>query len=168
VRNELAPKIEAIPLPPGYTLSWGGMFEFANESNQSVYAQVPLAVALMLVFVVLLFNGVRQCLIIILTLPLSIIGITAGLLLTNKGFDFMAMLGTLSLIGMMIRNKVILIGEIDQWIARGTDRYQAVIQASITRVRPVLITACTTTLGMIPLVNDNLFGSIAVTIMGGM
>jgi len=72
----------------------------------------------------------------------------------------------LSLIGMMIRNKVILIGEIDQWIARGTDRYQAVIQASLTRVRPVLITACTTTLGMIPLVNDNLFGSMAVTIMG--
>ena len=168
LRNELAPKIEAIPLPPGYTLSWGGLFEFANESNQSVYDQVPLAMALMLVFVVLLFNGVRQCLIIILTLPLSIIGITAGLLLTNKGFGFLAMLGMLSLIGMMIRNKVILIGEIDQWIARGTDRYQAVVQASLTRVRPVLITACTTTLGMIPLVNDNLFGSMAVTIMGGL
>ena len=71
-------------------------------------------------------HGVRQCLIIILTLPLSIIGITAGLLLTNKGFGFLAMLGMLSLIGMMIRNKVILIGEIDQWIAKGTDRYQAV------------------------------------------
>ena len=168
LRNELAPKIEAIPLPPGYTLSWGGMFELANEANQSVYAQVPLAVALMLVFVVLLFNGVRQCLIIILTLPLSIIGITAGLLLTNKGFGFLAMLGMLSLIGMMIRNKVILIGEIDQWIAKGTDRYQAVVQASLTRVRPVLITACTTTLGMIPLVNDNLFGSMAVTIMSGL
>ena len=80
----------------------------------------------------------------------------------------LAMLGMLSLIGMMIRNKVILIGEIDQWIARGTDRYQAVVQASLTRVRPVLITACTTTLGMIPLVNDNLFGSMAVTIMGGL
>lgn len=168
LRNELAPKIEAIPLPPGYTLAWGGMYEFANESNQSVYAQVPLAVALMLVFVLLLFNGVRQCLIIILTLPLSIIGVTAGLLLTDKGFGFVAMLGMLSLIGMMIRNKVILIGEIDQWIAKGTDRYQAVIQASLTRVRPVLITACTTTFGMIPLVNDNLFGSMAVTIMGGL
>jgi multidrug efflux pump subunit AcrB len=168
LRNELAPKIEAIPLPPGYTLSWGGMFEFANESNQSVYDQVPLAMALMLVLVVLLFNGVRQTLIIILTLPLSIVGITAGLLLTNKGFGFLAMLGMLSLIGMMIRNKVILIGEIDQWIARGTDRYDAVVQASLTRVRPVLITACTTTLGMIPLVNSKLFGSMAVTIMGGL
>ncbi len=168
LRNELAPKIEAIPLPPGYTLSWGGMFEFANESNQSVYDQVPLAIALMLVFVVLLFNGVRQSLIIILTLPLSIVGITAGLLIMNKGFGFLAMLGMLSLIGMMIRNKVILIGEIDQWIAKGTDRYEAVVQASLTRVRPVLITACTTTLGMTPLVNDNLFGSMAVTIMGGL
>ncbi len=168
LRNELAPKIEAIALPPGYTLSWGGMYEFAGESNQSVYAQVPLAIALMLVLVVLLFNGVRQSLIIILTLPLSIVGITAGLLLTNKGFGFLAMLGMLSLIGMMIRNKVILIGEIDQWIARGTDRYEAVVQASVTRVRPVLITACTTTLGMIPLVNSNLFGSMAVTIMGGL
>ncbi|MBT3256001.1 MAG: efflux RND transporter permease subunit [Deltaproteobacteria bacterium] len=168
LRNELAPLIEAIPLPPGYSLSWGGMYEFANESNQSVYAQVPLALALMLALVVLLFNGVRQPLIIILTLPLSIIGITAGLLLTHKGFGFMAMLGMLSLIGMMIRNAVILIGEIDQWIAKGTERYQAVIQASLTRVRPVLITACTTTLGMIPLVNDNLFGSMAITIMGGL
>lgn len=168
LRNELAPKIEAIPLAPGYTLSWGGMYEFANESNQSVYAQVPLAMALMLVFVVLLFNGVRQTLIIILTLPLSIVGITAGLLFTNKGFGFLAMLGMLSLIGMMIRNKVILIREIDQWIAKGTDRYEAVVQASLTRVRPVLITACTTTMGMIPLVNDNLFGSMAVTIMGGL
>jgi multidrug efflux pump subunit AcrB len=80
----------------------------------------------------------------------------------------MAMLGMLSLICMMIRNAVILIGEIDQWIAKGTERYQAVIQASLTRVRPVLITACTTTLGMIPLVNDNLFGSMAITIMGGL
>ncbi len=168
LRNQLAPLIEAIPLPPGYTLSWGGTYEFANESNQSVYVQVPLALALMLAFVVLLFNGVRQPLIIILTLPLSIIGITAGLLLTGKGFGFMAMLGMLSLIGMMIRNAVILIGEIDQWIARGTDRYQAVVQASLTRVRPVLITACTTTLGMSPLVTDELFGSMAVTIMGGL
>ncbi len=117
LRNDLASKLQAIPLPPGYTLSWGGMYEFANESNNSVYAQVPLSVALMLVFVVLLFNGVRQPLIIILTLPLSLIGITAGLLLTHKGFGFMAMLGMLSLIGMMIRNAVILIGEIDLWIA---------------------------------------------------
>jgi multidrug efflux pump subunit AcrB len=168
LRNELAPLIEAIPLPPGYTLSWGGTYEFANESNQSVYAQVPLAMALMLVFVVLLFNGVRQPLIIILTLPLSIIGITAGLLFTHKGFGFMAMLGMLSLMGMMIRNAVILIGEIDQWISGGTERYQAVVQASLTRVRPVLITACTTTMGMIPLVGDELFGSMAVTIMGGL
>ena len=168
LRNDLAPLIEAIPLPPGYTLSWGGMYEFANESNQSVYAQVPLAMALMLVFVVLLFNGVRQPLIIILTLPLSIIGITAGLLLTHKGFGFMAMLGMLSLMGMMIRNAVILIGEIDLWIVKGSDRYHAVVQASLTRVRPVLITACTTTLGMIPLVSSKLFGSMAVTIMGGL
>jgi len=168
LRNDLAPQFEAIPLPPGYTLEWGGMYEFANESNNSVYAQVPLSVALMLVFVVLLFNGVRQPLIIILTLPLSLIGITAGLLLTHKGFGFMAMLGMLSLIGMMIRNAVILIGEIDLWIIEGKDRYDAVVQASLTRVRPVLITACTTTMGMIPLVNDNLFGSMAVTIMGGL
>ncbi len=168
LRNDLASKFEAIPLPPGYTLSWGGMYEYANQSNESVYAQVPLSVALMLVFVVLLFNGVRQPLIIVLTLPLSIIGITAGLLLTHKDFGFMAMLGMLSLIGMMIRNAVILIGEIDLWIAEGNDRYDSVVQASLTRVRPVLITACTTTMGMIPLVTDNLFGSMAVTIMGGL
>ena len=168
LRNDLAPQIEAIPLPPGYTLQWGGMYEFANESNNSVYAQVPLSVALMLVFVVLLFNGVRQPMIIILTLPLSLIGVTAGLLLTHKGFGFMAMLGMLGLVGMMIRNAVILIGEIDLWIAEGKDRYDSVVQASLTRVRPVLITACTTTLGMTPLVSDNLFGSMAVTIMGGL
>jgi len=168
LRNDLAKQIASIPLPPGYTLEWGGMYEFANESNNSVYAQVPLSMALMLAFVLLLFNGVRQTLIVVLTLPLSMIGITAGLLIMDKGFGFMSMLGMLGLIGMMIRNAVILIGEIDLWIKKGKDRYEAVVQASLTRVRPVLITACTTTLGMIPLVNTNLFGSMAVTIMGGL
>jgi len=168
LRNDLAKQFEAIPMPPGYTLTWGGMYEYSNESNNSVYAQVPLSMALMLAFVVLLFNGVRQTLIVILTLPLSLIGITAGLFLMNKSFGFMSMLGMLGLIGMMIRNAVILIGEIDLWIKEGKDRYEAVVQASLTRVRPVLITACTTTLGMIPLVNTNLFGSMAVTIMGGL
>ena len=168
LRNELLGPIQALELPPGYTMEWGGLYEYQNKSNKSVYTNLPLALAIMFLSVVLLFNGVRQPLIVVLTLPLSLVGITCGLLLFDKGFGFMAMLGMLSLVGMMIRNAVILIGETDMLISEGMKKEQAVIHAAMTRVRPVMITACTTTFGMIPLINDTLFGAMAVTIMGGL
>lgn len=168
LQNELSPLIESMKLPTGYTLAWGGQKDFSDESNNSVAQQLPLALSIMFIAVVLLFNGIKQPIIILLTLPLSIVGITVAMLLSGKGMGFMAMLGMLSLIGMMIRNAVILIGEIDEWIAKGTPPWTAVIDASVTRVRPVMITACTTTFGMIPLINDTLFGAMSVTIMGGL
>jgi len=168
LRNRLAERIDKMDFPAGYTTVWGGLFETQNIGNNSIYAVYPLATILMLLAVVLLFNAVRQPLILFLTLPLSIIGVTVAMLLTQKGFGFMAILGVQSLIGMMIRNAVILLTEIDEQIAQGEDRFQSLCFASMTRVRPVLITAFCTTMGMIPLVNDVLFGSMAVTIMGGL
>ena len=170
LQTELAKKIKATKLPPGYTLAWGGFYELENESNTSMNAQLPLALALMIMAVVLLFNGLRGPLIIILTLPLSIVGIVVAFLLTGKGMSMMALIGMYGLIGMMIRNAVILIGEMDKLTKdkNGDERYQGVVQAVLTRVRPVLITACCTTFGMIPLLWNYLFSGMAMTIMAGL
>jgi len=170
LRETMAGKIQAVKLPPGYRLAWGGLYEEENEGNASVSAQLPLSLALMIMAVVLLFNGIRGPLIIILTLPLSIVGIVLALLVSGKPMGFMAMLGMYGLIGMMIRNAVILIGEMDL-STRGkppAERYRGVVQAALTRVRPVLITAGCTSLGLIPLLPNYIFGGMAVTIMGGL
>ncbi|MEW5734863.1 MAG: efflux RND transporter permease subunit [Thermodesulfobacteriota bacterium] len=168
LRNQLAERFKAIAFPPGYTLVWGGMYEQQNESNNSVNAQFPLSLVLMIGAVILLFNGVRGPLIILLTLPLSIIGIVIAFLVSGMGFGFMALLGMYGLIGMMIRNAVILIGEMDLMTKDGGDRFQGVVKASLTRVRPVLITAFCTTFGMIPLLTNDDFQGMALTIMGGL
>jgi multidrug efflux pump subunit AcrB len=122
----------------------------------------------MALVVVLLFNAFRQPLIIALILPLSGIGVTAGLLLTGQPFGFMAMLGALSLFGMLIKNAVVLIDQIDLDIRSGTEAYEAIVESSVSRLRPVMMASMTTVLAMIPLVTDRLFGAMAVTIMSGL
>ncbi len=171
LREDIAQKIAAqIPFPFGYDLSWGGLYETSQESNNSLNAQFPLAMILMIMAVVLLFNGVRNPLIVILSLPLCIVGVVAGLLISGKPFGFMPLFGIYALIGMIIRNAVILIQEMNERTSEqdGKARFEAVVQASLTRVRPVLITACCTSFGMIPLLSNPMFGSMAVTIMGGL
>ncbi len=160
--------IEDIALPPGYFLEWGGDLEESVESNASVNAQLPLAFILAAFTIVILFNAFRQPLIILLTLPLALIGITVGLLVTGKPFGFMALLGALSLFGMMIKNAVVLLDQIDTEIRSGTPRYRAVVQSSVSRMRPVMMASFTTVLGMTPLIPDPLFGAMAVTIMSGL
>jgi len=168
LRSELVEKIEAIPLPPGYSLAWGGVYADEENTNAGFGAYYPLAFVLMFLAVVLLFNGVRQVIIIFLALPVAIVGVTIGLLVSDKPYGFMALGGVVALMGIMVRSKVILITEMDHLIRQGLDRYQAVVRAAITRVRPVLVTTFCTVFGMIPLVSDNLFGPMAVTIMGGL
>ena len=166
--SELRPKIEKIKLPPGYTLGWGGLYDIQKTSNDSVAAEIPLALILMLIFIFVLFSNVRQPLIIIMTLPLAIIGITCSMLIANKSFGFMAILGAISLIGMMIRNAVVLIDQINISMCSKQNKYKALIEATVLRIRPVFISSCTTALGMIPLISSDLFGGMAVTIMGGL
>ncbi len=166
--QRLRPQIEAIALPPGYSLEWGGDYEQEQESNEALGEQMPAAFVLMAFVVVALFNAFRQPLIIVLTLPLSIIGVTVGLLVFDKPFGFMALLGLLSLFGMLIKNSVVLLDQIEMEIASGMPRYRAVTSSAVSRMRPVLMASFTTVLGMIPLLSDRLFGPMAVTIMSGL
>lgn len=122
----------------------------------------------MLLISILLFGKVRQSLIIWLVVPMSVCGVVIGLLTTGKPFSFMALLGLLSLSGMLMKNAIVLVDEIDTQIAEDKDHYDAIIHASVSRIRPVFLAAVTTILGMLPLLNDAFFASMAVTIMGGL
>ena len=129
---------------------------------------IPVAFLLMVTIVVILFNALKQPLIIFLCLPLAIVGVTAGLLITNQPFSFMALLGFLSLMGMMIKNAIVLLDQVDLEIREGKAPYRAVLDSSVSRVRPVAMAAMTTVLGMIPLYFDVLYAPMAVTIMFGL
>ena len=166
--NRLRPKIEAIGLPPGYQLHWGGMHEDSTEAQSMVFSKVQVAAILMSLIVVFLFNAFRQPLIILLVMPLSVIGITAGLLLTVQPFGFMALLGAMSLFGMLIKNAVVLLDQIDMEIRDGKPPYEAVVDSSVSRMRPVSMASLTTVVGMSPLLLDPLFNTMAITIMFGL
>jgi multidrug efflux pump subunit AcrB len=166
--ERLRERIEAMPLPPGYSLSWGGEYEDSMQAGQGLKAGMPMGFLMMVLTSVLLFGALRQPLIIWLTVPLAIIGITAGLLLADGAFDFMSILGALSLIGLLIKNAIVLIEEIDQQIAAGVDRFEAIVESAVSRARPVLLAAATTILGLIPLLGDVFFVNMAITIMAGL
>jgi len=166
--KRVRPQIEAIELPPGHTLSWGGEFEDSSEAQGGLMKALPVGFLLMIVTSILLFGTVRQPLIIWLTVPLALIGITAGMLLFGGKFDFMSLLGALSLIGLLIKNAIVLIEEIDQQIAGGKERHVAILDSAVSRMRPVTMAAATTVLGMIPLLTDVFFFNMAITIMGGL
>lgn len=161
-------KLEAIPLPDGYRLEWGGQFEKSQIATSYLMRQLPIALIFMAVIVVALFNGLRQPLIILLTFPLASIGITLGLLFLHKPFGFMALIGAMSLLGMMVRNGVVLMDQIDEEMEKGDDPYHAVVDASVERMRPVTVAAMTVIVGMIPLLKDPLFDSMATSIMFGL
>ena len=162
------PQIEAIELPPGYALEWGGEYESTNDAQASLGAQLPLGFLVMLIISILLFGSVRQPLIIWLMVPMSINGVAIALLITDTAFGFMSLLGVLSLSGMLIKNAIVLLEEIDLLIEEGREKYEAIVEASVSRMRPVMLAAITTILGMAPLLSDAFFRGMAVTIMGGL
>lgn len=166
--NRLRPQIEAIELPPGYTLSWGGEYEDTTDAQAGLASSLPMGFLLMILTTILLFSKLRQPLIIWLTVPMAIVGITAGLLSFDGAFDFMSLLGALSLIGLLIKNAIVLIEEIDQQILDGKAQYPAILDATVSRVRPVVLAAATTILGLIPLLSDVFFVNMAITIMAGL
>ncbi len=161
-------KIEAMEVPAGYTMEWGGQFEKSNESQTILMGQLPIALVFMGVIVVMLFNSLRQPMIIVLTFPLALIGVTFGLLVTGMPFGFMALVGTMSLLGMIVRNGVVLMDQIDTELAKGDSPYDAIVDASIERMRPVTVAAMTVIVGMMPLLRDPLFNSMAAAIMFGL
>jgi multidrug efflux pump subunit AcrB len=166
--DRLRPKIEAIELPPGYELSWGGEYEDSSNAQAGLAAVLPMGFILMILVSILLFGKVRQPTIIWLTVPLAIIGITAGLLSFDGAFDFMSLLGALSLIGLLIKNAIVLIEEIDQQIEGGKEHLTAILDSTVSRLRPVLMAATTTILGLIPLLQDVFFVNMSITIMVGL
>ena len=155
-------------IPPGYSTEWQGEYLASTQSKQYLFKNVPLGIVLVLAILIALFKDFKKPLMIILCLPLAIIGVVLGMLLAGKEFGFVAIVGALGLVGMMIKNGVVLVDEVDIQIRSGKDRFLALLDASSSRLRPVFLASMTTILGMIPLINDDMFGALAVTIMGGL
>ncbi|HWB84631.1 MAG TPA: efflux RND transporter permease subunit [Bryobacteraceae bacterium] len=166
--NRVRPKIEQIALPQGYSLQWGGEDEDSREARAALARPLPAALLLMVFIVVCLFNSMRSTLVICLAVPLAIIGVTAGLMVTRQPFGFMALLGVIALGGEQIKNSIVLVDEIYTQRELGKQPYTAVVDASVSRLRPVLLVAVTTVLGMIPLLQDPFFVAMAATIMFGL
>jgi multidrug efflux pump subunit AcrB len=166
--NRVRSKIEAVGLPPGYTLEWGGEYEDSGDAQRALAKPLPYFLALMVFIVVCLFNSIRTTLLIWLIMPLAIIGVTAGLLLTGKPFGFMALLGVLSLGGELIKNQIVVLSKILTETGKGKMPYQAILDGATSKTRPVCMVVFTTVLGMIPLLTDAFFGAMAVCIMFGL
>ena len=149
-------------------MEWGGEFESSSDAQKALGAGLPAGFLVMFIISVLLFGHARQPLIIWLVVPMAVVGVVTGLLSTDMPFGFMSLLGFLSLFGMLIKNAIVLIEEIDLQIEEGLAIQQAIVEATISRVRPVSLAAVTTILGMAPLLFDAFFADMAVTIMGGL
>jgi len=164
----LRPRIEAIELPPGYRLRWNGEHGDSAEANANLAKALPLGFLAMVLVVVVLFNALRQPLVIWLAVPLALVGVVAGLLVTDTALEFMALLGLLSLSGLLVKNAIVLVDQMDFEIGTGKPRRDAVIDAAASRVRPVAMGALTTMLGVIPLFGDAFFQSMAVVLVFGL
>jgi multidrug efflux pump subunit AcrB len=160
--------IEAIKLPDGYTLRWDGTVGSASEAQGSLFKFLPLALGLMLIIIIGLFNNFRQPAIIFLIVPFAFVGIVFGFVTTGQTLSFVGIIGALGLIGMMIKNSVVLLDELNINIREGKSPLQATIAASVSRMRPVMMASLTTILGMVPLLWDVMFNSLAITIMFGL
>ena len=169
-RLRVADKLEAIgkALPAGYSCEWGGEYENSGDANSSLAGKIPSIAAIMALIVLMLFNSLKQMLAIFLTVPLILVGVVAGLLGFDQPFGFMALLGFMSLVGMQIKNAIVMMDEINAQLAAGVKPFVALVSSGVTRLRPVANTALTTVLGMMPLVADPFYSAMAVTIMCGL
>ncbi|MEC8208677.1 MAG: efflux RND transporter permease subunit, partial [Pseudomonadota bacterium] len=164
----IKPQIEAMQLPAGYSLEWGGEYESSRDAQKALGTGLPAGFLVMLLISIVLFGRVRQPLIIWLVVPMAAVGVVTGLLVTDMPFGFMSLLGFLSLFGMLIKNAIVLLEEIDLQIKEGSVPNEAILSASASRLRPVALAAITTILGMAPLLSDAFFADMSVTIMGGL
>ena len=168
VHNEIREEIENIELPEGYTFFWDSQYKDQKEAMEALTKYFPLAIIMLIVILVMLFGNFRQPLIIFLILPLSIIGMVIGLLITGFQFGFFCIAGWLGLLGMIIKNVIVLLDEVNIQRRNGLEPHTAVIEATVSRVRPVLMAALTTVFGSIPLLFDIVFGGMAATIVFGL
>ncbi|MEM8867512.1 MAG: efflux RND transporter permease subunit [Verrucomicrobiota bacterium] len=166
--SRLRPQIEAIELPDGYTLEWDGEIGDSEESNEELMSTLPLGFGTMVLIVVILFGNLRQPIVIWLAVPLSIIGVVWGLALTGTPMEFMGILGMLSLSGLLIKNAIVLVDQINLEITNGKARFDAIIDSASSRMRPVMMGTLTTVLGVIPLLFDAFFKSMSVVLVFGL
>lgn len=166
--NDVRAALEAIELPPGYSLEFDGEYGSVNDSQEALVPGIVPAVIIMLAIIVVLFNAYRPPLIIVLIIPFAIVGITFGLLVTGAPFGFMALLGAMSLSGMIIKNVVVLLDQVNINLADDMPPYEAVVEAAVSRLKPVVNATATTVLGIMPLLQDIFWVSMAVTIMFGL
>lgn len=162
--------LDRLPLKdmPGYYMAWGGENEDSQKGASAIAGALPIFFGLMVLIVIFLFNSIRKTLVIWLVVPLAIIGVTVGLLMFKQPFGFMALLGFMSLAGMLIKNAIVLVDEIDTQLSQGKPPVEAVVESGVSRLIPVAMAALTTILGMVPLLGDAFFIAMAVTIMFGL
>ena len=168
MRSAVKEKFEAIELPPGYSFFWDGEYDSMKQAVVSLIPGMVPSVVVMVLIIVALFNGIRPPVIMGLTVPFSLIGITAILAGTQTPFGFMSLLGAMSLIGLMIKNSIVLLDEVEANQASGMSPYDSTVSAGMSRVRPVVLGAATTILGVAPLIQDAFWVSMALTIMFGL
>ena len=169
VEADIRDAIEAIELPQGYSLKWQGEGSSSGEAASSILSLFPLAFVFILVIMLLLFNSWKQVLTIVFCLPFIVVGIVPALLLLGMPFTFIAILGAMGLVGMMIKNGIVLVDEINR--LRREEKlpaYNAVVNATVSRTSPVIMASLTTILGMAPLISDPMYGSMAVCVMSGL
>jgi multidrug efflux pump subunit AcrB len=169
VQDKFQSRIEAeIEIPAGYKVQWEGATAQSGEANAGLFMFLPLALGLMAIIIIGLFNNLKQPLIIALVFPFAFVGIVIGLLSTNTYMTFAGIIGALGLIGMMIKNAVVLLDEINHNLKAGQNRLDATIAAAMSRLRPVMMASLTTIFGMSPLITDPMFGATAIIIMFGL
>ncbi len=167
-RARLASEVEKIQLPEGYKIEWGGEKQASDLSMKYLFAPYPLAILLMVAILVWLFGRYRTPLLLFCCIPFIFVGIIPAVLISGGAFNFVAIVGALGLVGMMLKNGIVLVDEIRLQLASGKDAQAALIDASKSRLRPVTMASLTTVLGMVPLLFDDMFSSMAATIMGGL
>ncbi len=167
-RLSIAGEIEKIPLPAGYGFTWEGERKASTQSMKYLFKNLPLAVIIMITVLIMLFKDYRKPVIIFCCIPMLLVGVVLTMLITGKSFGFVAIVGALGLIGMIVKNGIVLMDEVDLQLSQGLEPAKALIISSKSRLRPVMMASLTTILGMIPLLPDAMFGSLAATIMGGL
>src|SRR6516165_810570 len=170
VTNAIWPKLQSIrdSLDPGYRIEIGGAIEESQKGNVSIFALFPLMMFVMLTILMIQLQSISRLILVFLTAPLGIVGASLGLNVADKPFGFVALLGLIALMGMIMRNGVILVDQIESDVSHGSTRRDAIVEATVRRARPVVLTALAAILAMIPLSRSAFWGPMAITIMGGL
>lgn len=169
VNSEIQDSINAIPLPEGYHLQWAGEGKLSGEANHLLMRYMPLTMVIILTILLLLFRNWKEVGLVLLCIPFVLCGIAPALLIFHQPFTFMAIIGLQGLMGMMVKNAIVLVDEINRlYKEEHRSAYDAVVTATVSRVRPVIMASATTILGMAPLLGDPMYGSMAICIMSGL